>query len=726
MLYHVKRSALAGVAALSLSAPALADPAPQGQLPAPAPDPAPAPAPVPAAADADDDYHDPIVVTAQGIGRIDFLAGTNVVGGVDLQRDMAGQIGEVLEKLPGVAASGFAPGASRPILRGFSGDRVRVLVDGIGAIDASNTSADHAVSLDPLTAQSIEVLRGPATLLYGSSAIGGAVNVIDKRIPRKVPDEAVHLDALAGVDSAAGAREIGGSIDLPLGGGFVVHADGSWRKTDNLRIAGRILSDELRAEVLAEAAEDAETDPEHAAELRELANARGILPNSATETASAGVGAAWIGSRTDIGASVSLYDTRYGVPTRPGVEHAHGGEEESVEEGEEEEAPVSIDLRQKRADLRAGLRFDAGPLAEVRTRWGYSDYEHTELEGDEVGTRFLVDGVEGRLELVQRQRGSWTGTVGAQYFRRDLKAIGAEAFVPANRSENWSLFALQEVALSPVTVEFAGRFEHGKASAPDVALSRSFDAWSGAVGLWHATPGGLRLGLNASRTARIPTSEELFADGPHAATQQYEIGDPDLALETAWGGEAYLRGRVGPATLSLTAYASWFDDYVYLAATGAEEDGLPVYRQQQQDATYKGFEAEASLPLATLGGVAISSEWQASYTRATLVDGSPVPRIPPLTLGGALIARADRVEGRIAANWNAAQNRIADYETRTGGYTTVDAALTWQPVRGRDNLTIIAAVENLLDAEGRRATSVTKDFVPIAGRNFRLSARLSL
>ncbi|MDR7101000.1 TonB-dependent receptor [Croceicoccus sp. BE223] len=712
MLYHTKHLALAGVATLSLAAPALAEPAPPPAAPA-----------APAPADADDDYHDTIVVTAQGIGRIDFLAGTTVVGGTDLQRDMAGQIGEVLERLPGVAASGFAPGASRPILRGFSGDRVRVLVDGIGAIDASNTSADHAVSLDPLTAQSIEVLRGPAALLYGSSAIGGAVNVIDKRIPRKVPDEPVHVDALAGVDSAADAREIGGSLDLPLGGGFVVHADGSWRRADDLRVAGRIVSDDLRADVLAEAAEDAETDPDHAAELRELADARGRLPNSATETTSAGFGAAWIGDRADIGASVSLYDTRYGVPTRPGADHAHGGEEE---EGVEEEAPVSIDLRQKRADLRAGLRFDAGLLAEVRTRWGYSDYEHTELEGDEVGTRFLVDGVEGRLELVQRQRGTWTGTVGAQYFRRDLEAIGAEAFVPANRSENWSLFALQEVALSPVTVEFAGRFEHGKASAPDVALSRSFDAWSGAVGLWHETPGGLRLGLNASRTARIPTSEELFADGPHAATQQYEIGDPDLALETAWGGEAYLRGQVGPVALSLTAYASWFDDYVYLAATGAQEDGLPVYRQQQQDATWKGFEAEASVPLATLGGLALSSEWQASYTRATLADGSPVPRIPPLSLGGALIAKADRVEGRIAANWNAAQNRIAAEETRTDGYTTVDAALTWQPVRGRDNFTVIASVENLFDAEGRRAASVTKDFVPIAGRNFRLSARLSL
>lgn len=670
-----------------------------------------------------DDFHDTIVVTAKGIGAIDFLAGTSTMSGAELQRNLDGQIGEVLESLPGVTASGFAPGASRPILRGFSGDRVRVLVDGIGAIDASNASADHAVSLDPLTAQRIEVLRGAATLLYGSSAIGGAVNVIDKRIPRKVPEEPVHLDALTAVDSAADAREIGASLDMPLGRGFAVHADGSWRKTEDLRVASRLLSDELRSEVLAEAAADAIEDPDHAAELRELADARGILPDSGTETKSAGLGAAWFGSRADLGVSVSLYDTFYGVPTRPGTEHAHADGEET--EGEEEGA-VAIDLRQKRGDLRAGLRFDSGPFSEATTRWGVSDYEHVELEGDEVGTRFLVDGVEGRFELVQRERGGWSGTIGAQYFRRELKAIGAEAFVPANSSENWALFALQQVALSPVTVELAARFEHGTAKTLDVSLSRSFDAVSGAIGAWHETGGGIRFGLNASRSARIPTSEELFANGPHVATQQFEIGDPDLATERAWGLEAYLRGAIGPLALSLTGYASWFDDYVVLLPTGEEEDGLPVYRQEQQDARYAGFEAEATLPLGRVGGFDLSSELQASYTRATLSDGSPIPRIPPLAIGGALVGKADRIEARLGTEWNAAQNRIAAYETPTNGFATVDASLTWRPVSGANNLTIIAALENLFDAEGRRHASVTKDFVPLAGRNFRLSARLSL
>lgn len=668
-----------------------------------------------------DDFHREIVVTAKGIGRIDFLAGTSILSGTALQDALDGQIGEVLKGLPGVTTSGFAPGASRPVLRGFSGDRVRVLVDGIGAIDASNASADHAVSLDPLIAQRIEVLRGPATLIYGSSAIGGAVNVIDKRIPRAIPAEPIHFDALLAVNSAANARVAGASVDVPITGGLVAHADGSWSRTDNLRVAGPLLSDALRAEILAEAAES--QDPDHSAELRELAEGRGVLPDSNTATESAGVGLSWLGNRAEIGASFSLYDTRYGVPTRPGVEHAHGEEEA---ESEAEEGSVAIDLKQKRGDLRAALRFDSGPFSEVTTRWGWSDYEHVELEGDEIGTRFLVEGVEGRIELVQRERSNWNGTLGAQYFRRDLQAIGAEAFVPANRTEQYALFVLQEVDAGPVTLEMAGRYEHGKASAPTVSLSRSFDAFSGALGAWHETSSGLRLGINASRTTRIPTTEELFADGPHAATQQYEIGDPNLALETAWGGEAYLRGQVGPIDLSLTAYASWFDDFVYLAATSGEADGLPVFRQQQQDAAYKGFEAEATVPLARTGKFTLSGEWQGSYTRATLGDGTPVPRIPPLSLGGALVASSDRLDAHVGIEWNAAQRRISAYETETGSFAMVDASLTWKPLRGAENLTVIAGIDNLLNAQGRRHASVTKDFVPLAGRNFRLSARLSL
>ena len=201
---------------------------------------------------------DVIVVTVGGIQRLDMLAGTSVMDAAQLQRNMAGQVGEVLENLPGVSATGFAPGASRPVLRGFQGERVRVLVDGIGSIDASNTSADHAVTIDPLTAESIEVLRGPAVLLYGSSAIGGAVNVIDRRIPHAIPRDGLRLDGVLAGDTASNLREGGASLDLAVTPSLVWHADGSWRRTGDLTVPGFTLSEDLRADLLADAEEELE------------------------------------------------------------------------------------------------------------------------------------------------------------------------------------------------------------------------------------------------------------------------------------------------------------------------------------------------------------------------------------------------------------------------------------------------------------------------------------
>src|SRR6187455_3144795 len=282
------RFALLAATSLALSTPAFA----QEETP-PAPD---ANAPPPAD---DDDFHGEIYVTAGGLGRLDMLAGTSVMEGTELQRNLDGQIGEVLAKIPGVSATSFSPGASRPVLRGFSGDRVRVLVDGIGSIDASNVSADHAVTIDPLTADRIEVLRGPAVLLYGSSAIGGAVNVIDKRIPLRVPAEQVHVDANAALDSAYDLREGGASLDAPLGGEFAFHADGSYRTSNDVEIPGFVASESLRQELFARAA----ANPDEADALLEAANRSDVLPDSATETYSLGSGLAYIGSGASLGVS---------------------------------------------------------------------------------------------------------------------------------------------------------------------------------------------------------------------------------------------------------------------------------------------------------------------------------------------------------------------------------------------------------------------------------------
>ena len=663
----------------------------------------------------EDDFHDrrndfsgTIVVNAVGVTQLDVLAGTSVMEGVELQRSLAGQVGDVLAKLPGVSATSFSPGASRPVLRGFSGERVRVLVDGIGAIDVSNTSADHAVSIDPLTAERIDVLRGPAVMLYGSQAIGGAVNVIDKRIPLRLLKEPFHIDALLGADTVADTRNGGASLDLPAGNKFVFHLDGSYRESGDLQTAGFIYSDILRTELLAAA--DAATDPSEVANLRETAGLRGKLPNSGTKTFSANAGFAFFAGESNLGAAVGIYDTFYGVPVRPG-----GGEDDEV----------SIDLRQYRADMRSELALGDGLFSQLRSRFGYSDYTHTELEGGNVGTVFDVQGFEARAELAQNERGSWRGSIGTQYYFRDFAATGDEAFIAPNLTSQLAVFALQEVGIGPVQLEVAGRYETTSVEARVLGIKRDYNTVSGAISLAHETEQGLRFGVTGSRAERAPSAEELLSNGAHIATQAFEVGDPNLTTEGAWGAEAFVRGRIGPASINVAVFQSWFSDYIYQSATGDEEDGLLVFEYLQADANYFGVEGQITLPLISSGPLNILADLRGDYVRAKLDDGNDLPRIPPLSLLGALEAQIDGFDIRTEVQWSAGQDQVAAFETPTDGFTYVNASIGWKPLRGPDNLSLIFQVDNIFDVEGRRHASFTKDFVPLAGRNFRISARAS-
>ena len=672
-----------------------------------------------------------IVVTAPFLRELDLLAGKSVMTGEELQDEVRAQIGETLTSLPGVSATSFSPGSSRPVLRGFQGERVRVLTDGIGAIDASNTSADHAVTIDPLSAERIEVLRGPAVLLFGSQASGGVVNVIDHRIPREIPNNGYHVDLVGGYGTAANDRSLGAAVDLALGNsGFVVHADGSWRKTGDLRTGGYVLSPELRAEQFEIAAEElAEGHVEEAEEALALAGRRGKIPNSAVEQTSGGIGLSYVSDKFTIGASIGRFESDYGVPLRPGAGHGHGEEEEealasAAEEGHGD-VPVSIRLDQTRYDLRAEYRFDSGFLDNVRLRAGIADYEHTEFEGDEVGTVFKSDGLEGRLELTQRARGGWRGASGVQYFERDLEAIGEEAFVPPNSTSQLGLFTVQEYEFGPFGIEGGARFEHSEQRDKAAGITREFDTLSFAAGGYYEPRRGVKLGLNLARTARAPAAEELFSFGPHVATQAFEIGDPDLKSEKSVGAEAYVRVERAAWSLSATAFSTWFDDFIYQDATGEEEDELPVFQYFQRDARFTGFEIEASARLFEAGGFRFVVDGVADYVRAKLKGGDNVPRIPPLRLLGGLEAQSDKLDGRVEVEWTADQKRNAAFETETDGFTLVNASLAWRPWGKARETTILLSANNIFDVEARRHASFTKDFVPLAGRDIRLSARLS-
>lgn len=669
-------------------------------------------------------YHAPssaeIIVTApfaRDIGAA--LGGVSVLSGEALTRELQPTIGETLSRQPGVSATSFGPNASRPVLRGFQGDRVRVLTDGIGSFDVSSTSVDHAVVINPLTADRIEVLRGPSALLFGSSAIGGVVNVIDSRIPRRVPDEPIHADVIGTLGSAADERSIAASVDAPLASRIVVHIDSSYTRTHDLDTGGFILTPALRAQAAMS------SDPE----VARLASLNGELPNSKARSWDLGAGVAFVGDASNFGVSIARHDSRYGVPVRYDVT------------GEGEAEQVQLDARQTRVDLRGEVAL-SGPFEKIRLRGGYADYRHDEVEpSGEIGTSFFSDGYEARAELVQADRGGWRGALGAQFLSRDFNVVGEEKFLPRNETRQYGIFALQEFELGAITAEAGGRYEHSVARADadadigNPALKRTFDAISASAGASLQLAEGWRAGLNLSRTERAPTAEELFANGPHAGTQAFELGSPALAKEKSWGVEATLRGKGRGYSLSASAYHNWFSDYIYEAqveqtvcetAAGGRDVEFPCFQRMQASARYYGFEVEGALTLVRIGQFDIVSDALADYVRARIIGSGPAPRIPALRLLGGLEAQSQRIDGRVEVEWVDDQNRVTGFETPTSGYTMVNASIAFRPFADARQTSILLSANNIFDITARRHASVLKDYAPLAGRDIRLTVRLAL
>jgi len=667
-----------------------------------------------------DDSSDIIVSAPIHRDRMDVLANSVAISGAELTSAMRPTIGETLQHTAGVSATSFGPNASRPILRGLQGERAKVLTDGIGSIDVSNTSVDHAVVINPLLADRIEVVRGPEALLYDSAPLGGVVNVSDKRIPRLVPDEAVHIDATGSYGSASRERSGGGSVDAPLGRKFVVHLDGSYLKTDDLRIGGYVLAPEARTEALASAL--LPVDPANPVDFAGNAALRDRLPNSASKTWTVGAGAAYIGDGGNIGFSYAHYDSFYGVPIRY-----------ATEPGEAQEAP-RLDIAQDRIDARAEIDVNGDLLKSINMRAGYAHYRHFELEEDgSVGTAFYNDGFEGRLELVQADQGIWHGATGAQFTVRDFNVIGAEAFLPKSSTQKIGAFTLQQIDYGTLKIEGGLRYEHSDVAASPLQSqpqffngSRSFDTLSGSLGASYGLSDNWRIGGNLMRTARAPSADELFANGPHAGTEAFEIGDPNFRTEKSWGIEAVLHGKGAGFTFNASLYHNWFRNFIYDARTGALEDGLPVFQNFQAKARYYGAEAEGSLQLATIGDYAIKADVLGDYTHATISGVGPAPRIPPLRLLGGLEANSPRIGGRIEVEWTDKAQRLAAFETPTDGFTIVNASVTLHPFAANEATSIIFSANNIFDVDARRHTSYLKDFAPLSGRDFRVTARVSI
>ncbi len=654
---------------------------------------------------------DAIEVTASPLrNAIDNLARpVSVLAGQELDARRAGTLGETLERQSGVQSSYFGAGVGRPIIRGQDGARVQVLSSGTSSLDVSTVSADHAVTIEPFLADQIEVLKGPATLLYGSGAIGGAVNVVDGRIPMAPAGRATsgraELRHGSAADENTGMVRFDGDA-----GALTLHVDAFRRDSGDYRIPGFAFSPALIAEELAEGEEMDEF-------------ARGRLPNSALTTQGGGIGASWFGEDAWFGASAGTYRTNYGIP--PGA-HAHEEEEEGHEEGEHEEEEVEIvrlDMRQDRFEFRGGLR-NLGPLQEINYRVTRSLYEHTEFEGDAVGTVFENVGTEARIEAVQNEINGWRGAIGLQYGHREFSAIGDEAFVPPSISSDVGLFVLQERDFGDFKLELGAR--HDRVSVdPENGATVDRNATSLALGgLWHFSE-VMHLSVNLDRAERAPTAEELFSDGPHIATQSFEIGDAGLDVETSTSAEIGLHLHQGRFEGKASVYQSRYGDYIYLVDTGGEEDGLPVRSWVQGDATFTGWELEGSVELFENR----SGSWQLSVfadaVDAKLDGGGRLPRIAPGRVGADLNWSLDGWRARVGAVRVADQDDVATLETPTQGYTRVDAGLAYHWDVGSAGWEAFFEGRNLTDQDARVHTSYLKDFAPLPGRNLAVGVRVA-
>ena len=671
-----------------------------------------------------------VIVTAPiRQSEADVLQGTSVLTGEALLRDLRPSIGETLSRLPGVSATSFGPSASRPILRGFQGERIRVLTDGIGSIDVSNTSVDHAVVIDPLLADRVEVLRGPSALLFGSSAVGGVVNVVDRRIPRAVPENGYRVDAIANYGSAANERSASAAGDIKVTEHLVLHADGSYLKSDDLEIGGYALSRRARAAALSQVGLPQDTD--EPIDFAANAAIRNKLPNTQARTWTAGAGASIVTDTGNLGVSYSRYDSLYGVPIRY-----------ATQVGQEQEAP-RLDLKQNRVDLRGEVETGGGFLDRIRVRAGHATYRHFELEpSGEIGTAFYNNGTEGRLELVQAKRGGWQGASGVQYFNRLFNVVGDEAFLPRNETNQTGLFTLQQFSFGDLRAEAGARYEWTDLTArtplDDERFFRGrrrFHALSGSLGASYGVVEGVRLGLNGSYTERAPSAEELFANGPHAGTQAYELGNPDFRLERSYGLEATLHAHSERFNLDASAYYTKFKNYISenqvepsvceaAAGPSGREVDLPCFQYQQAGARYYGFEADASALLAEIGTTRINADLIGDYVHARIRNFGPAPRIPPLRLLGGVEAQSDAFTARAEVERLFKQNRISDFETPTSAYTLVNASVSFRPFGRENRTTLLLSANNVFDVNARRHASFLKDFAPLAGRDLRATVRV--
>ncbi|MFN7967355.1 MAG: TonB-dependent receptor [Acidobacteriota bacterium] len=624
-------------------------------------------------------HREEVTVTASVEARTadEVASPVSVLSGHELQSSLQATLGETLNKLTGVNSTFYGQGASRPVIRGLGGDRIAVLQDGLNAGDVSTTSPDHAVTIETMAVERVEVLRGPATLLYGSSAVGGAVNVIDDTIPALLPSK--RLEGFVDLGYGSNSEDQHGSLSLAGGAGPLAwHLHGSNRDTGNYSAGDGV-----------------------------------EVANSLVKVDDKVAGLSWVGKRGFIGASIGRFDSNYGNPA---------------------EEIVTIDMQRTRYELRAEIANPFAGLRTLRLRAGKVDYQHTEFEGSEAGTTFTSDGWEARVDAAHQPWGPLRGSFGLQIGSTDLVAVGAEGFIPFTKTDELAAFLVEEVPRGTMTWQFGGRYEQrNHDSRANGGTSRDLSGASASAGLVIKPNDNWSYGLSLARSSKLPNAEELFSNGPHAATGQFEIGDVSLDDETSIGADFTVRKLTGRVTGEASLFYNRFTDFIYERPTGEfaeiEIDGeieeLPIVQFSSDDATFLGAEIHSDIALWHTEPHHLSLELTADYVRAELDRGGNPPRIPPMRCSAGLHYAGTHwwVQGEVRRTFK--QSRNASYETPTAGFTFFNTSVGYRFFLGETVHDLLLRASNLADTLGRNHTSFLKDVAPLPGRDVSLSYRVT-
>ena len=637
----------------------------------------------------------------------------DVLTGDELRLKVGDTIGDTLKNEPGVTNQSFGPGVGTPVIRGQSGPRVRVLSNGVGGNDVSQLSPDHASSVEPILADRIEVLRGPATLLYGSGAIGGVVNVLDNRIPTRLPDRLMG----GAFEQRFNSVDDESTTMLKIEGGqdhFAYHFDGFNRVSDNLGIGGQAIDQQA---ALA-------TNPTLAVPLQ---NSYGVIPNTYTHAVSGTAGMSLVGDAGFAGVSINNLENNYGVPP-----DGSGGPN------------VRIDLHQTRYDFKSELNKPLPFVETLRMRLGYTDYQHTELDGGLPGTAFSKQSYEGRVELVHQALGPFKGSVGFQSINSDFAAFdftGAKTIVPTSQIDSYGVFAVESFDYGPVGFQLGARVEQSSIAPQGWSTFNYTPVSASAAGLWKIN-GSNDLSLGLTRSQRAPQVQELLSHGFHDATHSYELGDASLDMETSYNLDFGYKFKADWVKAEVNLFHNWVNNYIYQQRTGqfvfqdpasgnalpcgTHSDCSPVVQTSQADATFKGYEAKLIFNLMENHYGLVDLTLFSDYTRGEFVSGGDVPRMPPLRYGLELDYTKAEWSGNLRLTRAQAQNNPGADDTPTPGYVLLNIGTEYQVKDFHEvSLLLFAKGNNLFNENIRNSTSYLRNWAPEPGRGAQIGIRMS-